>query len=53
MGVLIVVLLVLAAVCFGMAAANKNPGVNMVGLGLLFWVLTAAIPALFGVAGST
>ena len=47
------VLLVLAAICFGMAAANKNPGVNMVGLGLLFWVLTAAIPALFGVAAAT
>lgn len=53
MGVLIVVLLVLAAVCFGMAAANRNPGVNMVGLGLFFWVLTALIPAMFGLAATT
>ena len=50
MGVLVLVLLIAAAVCFGIAAANVATRVNLVALGLLFWVLTAAIPALGGAA---
>lgn len=38
------VLLVLAAISFGLAAVGVHvPRVNLVALGLLFWVLTALI----------
>lgn len=38
-------LLIAAAICFGLAAANVAIGsLNLVALGLLFWVLTALIP---------
>ena len=41
------ILLIVAAVCFGLAAANVAVGrVNLVALGLLAWVLTVLIPAL-------
>jgi hypothetical protein len=46
MDALVLVLLIAAAVCFGIAAANVATRVNLVALGLLLWVLTAAIPAL-------
>lgn len=46
MGVLVLVLLIAAAVCFGIAAANVATRVNLIGLGLLLWVLTAVVPAL-------
>lgn len=45
MDVLVLVLLLAAAVCFGLAAANVATKVNLVALGLLFWVITALIPA--------
>ncbi len=38
------ILLILALVCFGLAAAGVNAGrVSLVPLGLFFWVLTALI----------
>jgi hypothetical protein len=46
MGVLVLVLLIAAAVRFGIAAANVATRVNLVALGLLFWVITAVLPAL-------
>lgn len=42
-----VVLLLLAAICFLLAAVGVPlPRVNLVALGLFFWVLTALLPAL-------
>lgn len=46
MGVVLLVLLLAAAVCFAVAAANVASRVNLVALGLLLWVLTAVVPAL-------
>lgn len=46
MGVLILVLLIAAAVCFGIAAAGRPFRVNLIALGLLLWVSTALVPAL-------
>lgn len=46
MDVLVPVLLIAAAVCFGIAAANVAARVNLVALGLLFWVITAITPAI-------
>jgi hypothetical protein len=37
------ILLIAAAVCFGIAAFGVPVKVNAVALGLLFWVLTALI----------
>lgn len=45
MEVLLLVFLIAAAVCFGLAAANVAAKVNLVALGLLFWVVTALVPA--------
>jgi hypothetical protein len=45
MNVLILVLLILGAVCFLLAAANVASRINLVALGLLFWILTVLIPA--------
>lgn len=45
MEVLVIVLLVLAAVSFGAAAAGIAARVNLLALGLLFWVLAVLIPA--------
>lgn len=50
MEVLLLVLLLAATVCFGLAAANFAARVNLVALGLLFWVVTALIPAIVRVA---
>ncbi len=38
------ILLVVAAICFGLAALNVNSPVGLVPLGLLAWVLSALIP---------
>jgi len=45
MEVVLLLLLIAAAVCFGLAAANVASRVNLLALGLLFWVITAIIPA--------
>lgn len=40
------ILLLLAAICFGLAAAGFSAGrVNLIALGLLLWVLPAVIAA--------
>lgn len=39
-----VILLVIAAICFGVATFNVATRVNLVALGLLSWVLTVLIP---------
>jgi hypothetical protein len=46
MGALMLVLLLAAAVCFALAAANMASRINLLGLGLLLWVITALIPAI-------
>jgi len=38
------ILLIIAAVCFALAALNVAAPVNLVALGLFCWVLTALIP---------
>ena len=44
---LVIVLLIIAAVCFAIAALNVVIGrVNLVAVGLLAWVLAALIPRL-------
>ena len=45
MEVLVIVLLVLAAISFGAAAAGLAARVNLMALGLLFWVCAVLIPA--------
>lgn len=37
------ILLIGAAVCFGLATLGVNARINLVALGLLLWVLTALI----------
>lgn len=44
-GTLLLVLLIAAAVCFGLAAFGVAARVNLVALGLLLWVLTAVFSA--------
>jgi len=47
MHTLTIILLIIAAACFGLAAFGAVVGkVNLVALGLLAWVLTVLIPAL-------
>jgi hypothetical protein len=47
MHIILILLLVLAAVCFAGAAAGAAFGrLNLIGLGLLFFVLTLLIPEL-------
>ena len=50
MHVLTLVLLILSALCFGLAAfgAVSSGRINLVALGLLAWVLTVLIPAIQG-----
>ena len=43
---LTIVLLIIAAVCFGLATFNVPVKVNLVALGLLAWVLVPLIAAL-------
>lgn len=38
------ILLIVAAICFALAAVNAAvPRVNLIGAGLFFWVLTAIV----------
>lgn len=48
MDLLVLLLLVAGAVCFGIAAYAATR-VNLVALGLLCWVVTAILPALYRV----
>jgi hypothetical protein len=41
--VIFLLLLILAAVCFGLAAANVPVRINLIALGLLLWVLVEII----------
>jgi hypothetical protein len=43
---LTLVLLIVAAICFALAALNVSSRVNLVALGLLAWVLTELLPKL-------
>lgn len=43
---LTLILLILAAVCFGLAAFGVGARVNLVAIGLLAWVLTVLLSAL-------
>jgi hypothetical protein len=43
---LALVLLIIAAVCFGIAALGIGTRVNLIALGLLAWVLTELLPHL-------
>ena len=47
---LTIVLLIIAAVCFGLAAFGgiASGRVNLIALGLLAWVLTLLVPAIQG-----
>ena len=36
-------LAIAAAICFGLAALNVNSPVNLIALGLMFWVLTVIV----------
>lgn len=50
--ILIIILLILALLSFIGAAANVNSrGVNLIGLGLTFWLLTVLIGGGPGLAG--
>lgn len=46
MSTLILILLLIGAVCFGLAAFGVPARVNWVALGLLAWILTQLLPAL-------
>ena len=48
MHALTIVLYVIAALCFGLAAAGVSSRVNLVALGLLAWVAVPLIAALQG-----
>lgn len=43
MVVIFLLLLIFAAVCFGLAAANVPVRINLIALGLLLWVLVEII----------
>ena len=51
MEVLVIVLLILAAVCFGAAALRTVARWELVPLGLLLWVLAVLIPAIANAVG--
>ena len=46
MHIVTIILLIIAAISFGLAAAGVPSRVNLIGLGLLAWVLTVLIPLL-------
>jgi hypothetical protein len=46
MNMLTLILLIIAAVCFALAAFDAVPGINLVAVGLFAWVLTLIVPAL-------
>lgn len=45
MTIIYLLLLIVAAVCFAVAAFNVTARVNLIAAGLLFWVLVALIKA--------
>jgi len=45
MEILILLLLIAAAICFGLAVVSFTARVNLIALGLLFWVATAVLRA--------
>lgn len=45
MEVVILLLLIAGAICFGLAAAAVATRINLVALGLLLWVITVIVPA--------
>jgi hypothetical protein len=45
MSAIALILLIAAAILFGLAAFGVGSRINLVALGLLCWVLTAVIPA--------
>ena len=47
MHIFIVIMLIVAAVSFGLATFGVTARVNLLGLGLLAWVLTILVPTLF------
>lgn len=49
MGLLVLILLIIGAVCFGLAMVNVAARVNLVAAGLLCWIVTAIIGASAGV----
>lgn len=49
MAILNFLLLLASLVCFGLATANFAARLNLIALGLLFWVLVYFIPALVAV----
>lgn len=46
MDVIVLLLLIAGAACFAAAAFGVASRVNLVALGLLFWILTVLVPAL-------
>lgn len=46
MDAFILILLIIGAVCFGLAALGVATRVNLVALGLFAWILTILAPAL-------
>ncbi len=42
----ILIMLIIGAVCFGLAAIGVSTRVNLVALGLFAWILTILAPAL-------
>lgn len=46
MPTIVIVLLVIAAVLFGLAAVNVTSRINLMALGLLAWVLASLVPRL-------
>ena len=49
MSLLILILLILGAVCFGLAMVNVAARVNLVAAGLLCWIVTVIIDRAAGV----
>lgn len=45
MSVIVLILLIAAVLCFGLAAVPVTSRINLIALGLFFWVLAVAIPA--------
>lgn len=46
MELLVLLLLVAGAVCFGLAAFGVAARINLVAMGLLCWIVTVIVPAL-------
>lgn len=48
MHTIVLILLIIAAISFALAAAGVSSRVNLIALGLFAWVLTVLIPVLQG-----